>query len=80
MIDMLGQSSVHSVVFHEEVCVDTCVLEFENKKIIYFGEAHFQCKQSWFFATIIFTASSNFSDHCSLQSNMFMRQGIIFTT
>lgn len=46
MIDMLGQSSVHSVVFHEEVCVDTCVLEFENKKIIYFGEAHFQCKQS----------------------------------
>lgn len=30
MIDMLGQSSVHSVVFHEEVCVDTCVLEFEN--------------------------------------------------
>lgn len=42
-------------------------------KIIYFGEAHFQCKQSWFFATIIFTASSNVSDHCSLQSNMFMR-------
>lgn len=30
MIDMLGQSSVHSVVFHEEVCVDTCLLKFEN--------------------------------------------------
>lgn len=30
MIDMLGQSSVHSVVFHEEVCVGTCELEFEN--------------------------------------------------
>lgn len=42
MIDMLGQSSVHSVVFHEEV--DTCVLEFWKLKISYFGEGHFQCK------------------------------------
>lgn len=35
MIDMLGQSSVHSVVFHEEVCVDTCVLEIENYKKLF---------------------------------------------